>query len=121
MKAAACGARSTIPAAVLASRTLNGTGPIEYTVGDVQVPTMDPTWARFAQIAKPEYRKNFQPAYGLVQGQTGHWTVIDFGTAKVGCPSKARLPGPLPPSKGSSATPTRMLKGRRRSAAIEHN
>lgn len=101
VKAVACGGTSTVPDAVVASRAagLNGTGPIEYTVRQVRVSTSDPTWARFAQVAKPAYRDNFQPAYGLVQCQAGHWTVIDFGTAKVGCPGKGRLPGPVPPAK----------------------
>ena len=77
---------------------LNGPGPIDYIVNHVVVSSTDPTWARFNQDAKPG--AEYQPEAGIVHCDADHWTVIDFGTAGVGCPGPERDPSiSVPPAQ----------------------
>ena len=82
-----CGGVAAVPDAVRASATggLNGESD-RYEVQDVRVSTSDPTWARFAVVAKVGQETSFQNQTGVVQCTlAGSWNVTDVGSAGVGC------------------------------------
>jgi hypothetical protein len=81
-----CGGVATVPAAVRASSVggLSGTSA-SYNVTDVRVATSDPTWARFAVVAKAGQEGDFQNGYGVVQCTLLGWAVNDVGSSGVGC------------------------------------
>jgi hypothetical protein len=81
-----CGGVAAVEAAVRASPTGGLAGESErYDVRDVRVSTSDPTWARFAVVAKAGQETAFQNQTGVVQCTLVGWNVTDVGTAGVGC------------------------------------
>jgi len=57
----------------------------QYDVKDVRVAPSDPTWGRFAVVARSGNAGSFQSAYGVVQCTGFGWLVNDVGTSAVGC------------------------------------
>jgi hypothetical protein len=96
-----CGGVATVPAAVRASSVggLSGTSA-SYDVTDVRVASSDPTWARFAVVAKAGQEGNFQNGYGVAQCTLLGWAVNDVGSSGVGCDGAGAPPKALRPELG---------------------
>jgi hypothetical protein len=68
-----------------------------YQISAVIVSTVDTTWARFGVGPAPGYESTFQGGYGVAHRIGGTWSVVDMGTAEVGCSPG----GPPPPVRAS--------------------
>jgi hypothetical protein len=65
----------------------------QFNVVNIRVSTVNPSFARGNFVAKPKYRKVFQPGYGVAKyTKAKGWKAFDVGTSGVGCP-----PGPSVP------------------------
>jgi hypothetical protein len=86
---------------------VNQTPKAWYTVGKVKISSVSKSWAVGWQLATKAGSDKFQPAYFILVNPAGTkgWTVVDAGTALVGCgiaPNSVikDLVGGCPPSEG---------------------
>lgn len=58
-----------------------------YTVSKVRISTVSKAWAIASLVPTKAYRNSFQPAtiVAVKPAGTREWTVVDLGTAEVGC------------------------------------
>jgi hypothetical protein len=64
---------------------INSIPPSDYTVADVRTASSDSQWAYFALAPTPPAEMTLQGGYGIAQCAGGSWSVVDFGSADVGC------------------------------------
>ncbi len=86
-----------VNAAINAYEVGTGLSPSQYTVANVEVSTVDPTWVRFSIEPSATDQDTFQSAYGFAHLSGGTWRVTGIGSSGVGCPL-------TPPTDASAAT-----------------
>jgi len=88
---------------------VNKTPKAWYTVGKIRISSASKSWAIAWQLSTKAGDGKFQPAYFMLVNLAGTktWTVVDVGTALVGCGIAPNavvkdLVGPCPPGEGVS-------------------
>jgi hypothetical protein len=65
----------------------------QFNVVGIRVSTVNPRYARASFVAKPKYRKRFQPGYGVAKlNPSDRWKAYDVGSSGVGCPGGKVVP-----------------------------
>jgi hypothetical protein len=71
--------------AVIDYEEAQGLGTTFYEVRNLLLSSADPTWARFNVAPTRGNEARFQPGFGVAHYDGTSWSVVDLGTADVGC------------------------------------
>jgi hypothetical protein len=71
-----------------------GFGTTFFEVRNLLLSTADSNWARFNVAPTPGNESRVQPAFGVASFDGAAWTVVDVGTADVGC-APIEVPEPV--------------------------
>jgi len=89
--------KAAITAAIVTYSTAAGIEQGNYEITDIDVSSVDPTWAQFSIGPISTDQATFQGGYGFVHLDASGWRVTGIGTADVGCPL-------TPPTNASAVT-----------------